>query len=387
MKSDVFSAKELHKAYIDCRKRKRNTINSLKFEIDQGENLQKLEKELNSGTYHPARSVCFVIKQPKPREIFAADFYDRVVHHLLIKKIEPLWERQFIHDSYACRKKKGTHGAVDRLSHFVKSITKNGKDRAYFLQFDIENFFMTIHKNRLFDLIDKGMMKQFGIPKKTLPFYASGYEAYLAWRELAKTIVFHDPTKNYIRKGSDEEWKVIPKQKSLFNCDYGVGIPIGNLTSQFFANIYLNELDQFVKHKLKIKYYVRYVDDAVILHKDRQLLENIYEQIESFVKEKLSLKLKKRAKMLKPVSCGINFLGYIVYQNHKLTRKRVVNNFEKKLKVFQNKIENADTEEGLELIDKFEQIMNSYSAHMQKSNSYNLRKRIYKRNRWVDNYL
>ena len=125
-KRPSFDSDDLQRAYLDCRRRKRGTLNALRFEMNQAENLLELEDELNSGSYRPARSVCFVNLKPKPREIFAADFRDRVVHHLFIREIEKHWEKTFIHDSYACRPGKGTHAAVDRLERYVRSITHGG---------------------------------------------------------------------------------------------------------------------------------------------------------------------------------------------------------------------------------------------------------------------
>jgi len=166
-----FSADEIHEAYLDCRRRKRGTANALRFEMNQAGHLLDLEEELNSGSYRPSRSVCFVNLRPKPREIFAADFRDRVVHHLFVREIERHWERVFIHDSYACRPGKGTHAAVDRLEEFVRSVTRGGRSRAWFLQFDVHNFFMSIDREILFRMIDGGLGRQYGVPKGKLPLF------------------------------------------------------------------------------------------------------------------------------------------------------------------------------------------------------------------------
>ena len=374
-KREIFKPIDIHRAYIDCRKRKRCTVNALRFEIEQDKNLLRLEKELNSGRYYPSRSVCFIIKKPKTREIFAADFYDRVVHHLVVRNLETHWEKRFIHDSYACRKGKGSHSAVERLSHFLRSTTCNGTERMFFLQFDVENFFMSVDKNRLYKMLCGGIKKQFK------------NEEYCAWKNLIRILLHHDPCKSYIRKCGKKEWDSISPAKSLFNCKKGYGMPIGNLTSQFFANVYLNHLDQFIKRKLKIKKYIRYVDDAVILHESRSFLEDIYRQIEIFLEDELDLRLKAKAKQLKPVSCGINFLGYIVHTDHILTRKRVVNNFVLHLENLKNEWGNLEEKRDEQFLKKLEAEINSYSAHFKRSDSFNLRKRIYEENRWIDEPL
>ncbi|MCP4198370.1 MAG: hypothetical protein GY762_14565, partial [Proteobacteria bacterium] len=196
----IFSSELIYRAYLDCRRRKRGTANALRFEMNLLENLLGLEEELKSGFYHPSRSVCFVNERPKPREIFAADFRDRVVHHLFVREIEPYWEKVFIHDSYASRRGKGTHGAVDRLGLFVHKVTRGGRRRAWYLQLDVANFFMTIDKNILFELVDRGLRRQLDVPEKTLPLFCKNYEKYLALRGLASALIFHDPTEDYVRK-------------------------------------------------------------------------------------------------------------------------------------------------------------------------------------------
>ena len=130
--NSVFSSELLYEAYLDCRKRKRSTHNALRFELNLAENLVALEQELAAGSWRPSRTVCFINRKPKPREIFAADFRDRVVHHLFVRKVEPYWERRFVFDSYASRKNKGTHAAVDRLASFSRRVTNGGSVRAWY---------------------------------------------------------------------------------------------------------------------------------------------------------------------------------------------------------------------------------------------------------------
>ena len=137
---EPFSFANIYRQYLNCRKRKRNTINVLKFEIGAEENLLRLQERLQKKTYYPSRSVCFVVNKPKLREIFAADFKDRIVHHILVDYLERIWEKIFINDSYACRKDKGTHKGVKRLQSFIRKITKNGTHRAYYMQLDIHRF-------------------------------------------------------------------------------------------------------------------------------------------------------------------------------------------------------------------------------------------------------
>jgi len=311
----LYSFRSLYDAYASCRRRKRNTINALRFEASLLDNLVSLSETLADGTYKPFRSVCFVAKQPKHREIFAADFRDRVIHHLLVPRIEKVFEPKFIHDSYACRKGKGTHAAVKRLKSFMNCISKGGRVAAWFVQFDIKSFFMSIDRGLLLRILTRHIRNPLTMA-------------------IAKTIVLQDCTKDFIYKGDPRLLQRIPPHKSLFHIPEGKGLPIGNLTSQFFGNVYLNELDQFVKHDLKMKFYLRYVDDFILIHSDRNELLAVREKIAAFLKERLSLELKP-VMILKRVSEGANFLGYIVRPDYILVRNRVVGNLKSKLRQFE----------------------------------------------------
>ncbi len=313
-----YSFRSLHDAYMSCRKRKRNTINALRFEASLLDNLADLGETLSSGTYKPSRSVCFVAKQPKHREIFAADFRDRVVHHLLVPRIEKVLEPKFIHDSYACRKDKGTHAAVARLKTFMNRATKGGRIPAWFMQLDIRSFFMSIDREVLLRILSRHIRA----PRIMA---------------LAETIVRQDCTKDFIYKGDPRLLEGIPPHKSLFHIPPGKGLPIGNLTSQFFGNVYLNELDQFVKHELKEEFYLRYVDDFILLHRDKEHLLEFKVKIAAFLDEGLSLELKPDM-TLKRVSEGANFLGYIVRPDYVLVRKRVVGNLRARLRRFEKEM-------------------------------------------------
>ena len=342
-RNDIFSYRNIYRCYLACRKNKRTTANALKFELNAEENIFKLEQELKAKTYHPSRSLLFVAQKPKRREIFAAAFRDRIVHHILVDRLERIWEPIFIHDSYACRRKKGTHKAVDRLQGFLRRITKNGRRRTWYLQLDVKDFFTAIDKDILFGLIKKKVKDEV-----------------VLW--LARTVIFWDCTTSYEIRGSRRTISSVPLNKSLFGKRNEKGLPIGNLTSQFFANLYLNELDQFVKHTLKAHYYLRYTDDFVLLSTDRKELEKHRGSIEEFLKTRLALALHPKRRKLAMVSGGIDFLGYIVRQNYKLVRRRVVNNFRRKIK---------NGRQG-----NFDNVAASYKGHFKHANAYRLQKSL-----------
>jgi RNA-directed DNA polymerase len=333
----MFTYQQLYRNYISCRKNKRNTINQLAFEINAEQNLLRLEEELNDKTYKPARSICFVVDKPKLREIFAADFRDRVVHHVLVEHLEAIAEPKFIHDSYACRKNKGTHAAVKRLQKFTRSVTRNNSRRAYCLQLDVRSFFVTINKDILFGLVKK---------------YTKDPD--MLW--LAKIVTYNDCTDNCRLTRGKNLLKHVPEHKTLFGQDKNKGLPIGNLTSQFFANMYLNELDQFVKHSLGCKYYMRYSDDALILHHDEAQLDTWKEEIGRFLNTELDLDIHEKKTTINPIANGIDYLGYIVRPFYILVRRRVVNHL--KQKIFDHVI----TKESLM----------SYLGHFKHANAYGL---------------
>jgi retron-type reverse transcriptase len=325
-------------------------VNALKFEINAEENILRLEKELKAKTYRPSRSILFFVKKPKSREIFAADFRDRVVHHILVGCLEPILEKVFIHDSYPCRKGKGTHRAVIRLQSFIRKVSKNGNVRAYYLQLDIKSFFINIDKEILFGLIKRKTKNKD-----------------ILW--LAEVIIFHDCTKNYILRDEVNLFNKLRWEKSLFGKGNKTGIPIGNLTSQFFANVYLNELDQFVKHRLRCPYYIRYTDDFVLLDNSRERLAKWMEEISRFLESELRLKLNPRQTKLQPVSNGIDFVGYIVRRDYILVRRRVVNNMDRKFRRFER---HGFKDLNYERLEELRSSLQSYLGHFRWANSYRL---------------
>lgn len=369
----VFSFENLYRQYLKCRRNKRGTINALKFEVNTEENLFNLCEELKMKTYKPSRSVCFIVERPKMREIIAADFRDRVVHHVLIDRLEAIYEPIFIHDTYACRKGKGLHKAVQRVRDFIRNGSESHKKRLYYTHMDIKNFFMTIGKNILYQILKKRVKDED-----------------LLW--LAQVIIFHNPTENCIIKGKRYLIKCLPLHKSLFNAPEDRGLPIGNLTSQFFANTYLNELDQYVKHILKCRFYVRYCDDFLILDTLPERLEEVKKQIGKFVKEKLSLSLNDRYNSVMPVSNGIDFLGYIIRQDYLLVRNRVVNNLKSKLNWFEKRLKGGGG--GIQIVrydyplmEKLRSVIASYLGHLKRADTYRLRSVILERYSFLKEYF
>jgi len=219
---------------------------------------------------------------------------------------------------------------------------------------------MSIDHDILFSIFKKFISKQ-DKPNQ--------WEEEVLW--LARTIIFYKPTKNYLIKGSPSLFKLIPPRKSLFESGENAGLPIGNYSSQFFANLYLNELDQFIKRELKCRYYVRYVDDFILLDRDKEKLKFWRDEINDFLKENLKLELNLNKIKIQPIDKGIDFLGYFVKPDYTLVRKKVVKRLKDKL----YRLNNA--KEGIPGLNKILATINSYYGHFKHASSFNLRKHIY----------
>lgn len=312
----LFGFASLHRAWQDCRRGKGDSPARWRFEADLERNLFQLADELSTRRYRPSPSVCFVSDQPKRREIFAAAFRDRVVHHLLVRELEPYWERRFIHDSYACRHGKGTLAAVDRVQQFIRQVSANGSVRAWYLHLDVRSFFVRIDKAILLRIVEQGIARQ------ALP-----HAEQLVW--LASTIIQRDPSEDAHRIGRG--FSAVPEHKSLYHTHNLTGLPIGNYSSQFLANVYLDPLDQFIKHQLRARHYLRYVDDLLLLDRDPNRLQMWEAAINDFLRDRLALDLNPNARKLAPVNNGIDALGYVVHADHRLLRRRTVRRFRQHL--------------------------------------------------------
>lgn len=302
--ADPHLFQQLVQAYLDCRRTKRNSASAQAFEAQAEHNLFQLHEELISGSYQPGRSVCFVITHPKPREVWAARFRDRIVHHLLYNHIAPRFHARFVADSCACIPGRGTLYAARRLEHQVRSITKNWSKPAHYLKCDLANFFVSIDKSVLLEQLQRHIAEPW-------------------WIALAETILMHDPRNDVDIRGTHRELCLVPPHKSLFNAADSHGLPIGNLSSQFFANVLLDDLDQFAKHQLRAPHYVRYVDDFILLHESPQWLNQAKGQMVQLL-DRLHLQINPSKTILQPISRGVDFVGHLIKPWRRITRRRTV---------------------------------------------------------------
>ena len=267
---------------------KRLTTAAMNFHVHLETELPRLQRELETQTYQPGPYRTFTINDPKTRMISAAPFRDRVVHHALCNIVEPIFENVFIHDSYACRKGKGTHAAANRLTHFMQN-------RDFALKCDIYRYFPAIDHEILKTLI----RKKIGCVK-TL------------W--LIDLLIDHSNPQEPLTQYFPGDDLFTPHTRRR-------GLPIGNQTSQFFANIYLNPLDHFIKEKLGGSAYIRYVDDFVILEDSKDRLWDMRKQIADFLGNELRLNLHPRKQSVDVVTSGIDFVGYRIFPRHRLLRR------------------------------------------------------------------
>jgi retron-type reverse transcriptase len=301
-----FTFTELTQAYFDCRRTKRNSASAMAFEANLERNLRDLHDELEDGSYEPGRSICFVITRPKAREVWAAQFRDRIVHHLLHNHIAPAFYARFIADSCACIPGRGTLYAAERLESKARSITQNWTKPAFYLKLDLANFFVSIDKNILQRLLARHITEHW-------------------WLQLTETVLFHDPRQNYELHGDPEMLALVPAHKRLTNHPAHKGLPIGNLSSQFFANVYLDVLDQFVKRELRCKHYIRYVDDFVLLHESPRWLNDAKAKIEQLLADRLAARINPKKTILQPIDRGIDFVGQVIKPHRRNLRRRTFN--------------------------------------------------------------
>ena len=365
MAQQKFFLYDLFQAYYDARRNKRGSINALVFEIDYESKLFELFREIKDRKYEISKSICFICFEPVMREIFAADFRDRVVHHLVYNYISPVFERRFIHDAYSCRKGKGSSFGIARVGHFIRSCSRNYSRDCYILKLDIKGYFMSMDQSLLYQKI-KAVL---GRCRPQLDFDVD------LVLYLIKKVVFHDPTKNCIMKGKKSDWNGLPASKSLFCAQKNKGFPIGNLTSQLFGNIYMDGFDHFVKGRLGIKYYGRYVDDFVLVDRDKEYLKSVIPVLKDYLGKRLFLQIHPNKIYLQHYSKGVNFLGIVIKPYRIYIGKRTKGNFYRAIQYWNNFLE-GKRRLCKEDLKGFLSSINSYLGHIKNFNTYKLRKKM-----------
>lgn len=306
---------ELWRAYLSARLGKLRTLDEHTFEINVMDNLIALRDSIIRRYYQPSKGVAFIVYDPVIREIVAAPFRDRVIHHFLFNSCADWWDRHFIVDSYSCRQNKGTLFGQQRLAYHLRVIEQQHREPAFVIKLDIQGYFMSLRHQSLFERVVWGLDRQFS-RNPPLPHCPPKYHSvlYQTIKYLWHQIIFDDPMTGIKIRGRRHDWRNLPASKSLFNQPKGQGIVIGNLTSQLLSNIFLDQLDRFITFELGYKHYGRYVDDFYIvvpMSQKAQLLRDI-EVIRKFLLHELHLTLHPHKQYKQLAKNGVPFIGAVV---------------------------------------------------------------------------
>lgn len=315
---DIISLENLHQSWREFVRGKKYKKDVAEFSMNLAQNIYHLHEELKNRTYHHGNYIAFAINDPKPRNIHKATVRDRLLHHAVYRILYPYFDKKFIYDSYSCRDVKGTHRAADRFNHFYNKVSKNNHRTCWVLKCDIEKFFASIDQSILMKILRRHIYDEDIIG-------------------LIENIVLS------------------------FSANIGKGLPLGNLTSQLLVNIYMNEFDQFVKHVLKQRYYIRYADDFVIMADSYEELIIVLSKVHKFLFSELNLKLHPDKVYIKTFSSGVDFIGWVNFSDHKVLRTAT------KKRMFRNI--NVDTKD---------EVIQSYLGLLSHGNTFKLRNKIQK---------
>jgi len=286
----IISLANIYEAWREFVSDKRYKNDVAEYALSLSHNITNLHEDLKTKRYVHSRYEAFAINDPKPRSIHKATVRDRLLHHAIYKVLYPYFDKKFIYDSYSCRNEKGTHKACSRFEYFARKVSKNHTKTCWVLKCDIRKFFASIDHEILLDILNRHIID------------------------------------------TDTIWLLDKVIESFQSTQKGKGLPLGNLTSQLLVNIYMNEFDQYIKHNLKIKYYVRYADDFLILNNKKKELESLLILIDKFLKEKLALSLHPNKVYIKTFASGVDFLGWVHFPHHKVLRTATKKRMFRKLK-------------------------------------------------------
>lgn len=314
----IISIENLLLAWKEFLKSKSGKKDIQEFQLNLMDNIFELHNDLKDKKYTHGDYKAFNISDPKPRNIHKASIRDRFFHHAIYRILYPYFDKKFIYDSYSCRLGKGTHKAGERFKSFAGKISKNNTKTCWILKCDIRKFFASIDQEILLKILNESI------------------------------------------EDKDITWLLERVIKSFYSTKEGKGLPLGNLTSQLLVNIYMNKFDQWIKHKMKFKYYIRYADDFVVLSENKEYLLELIPKIQNFLAEELKLFLHPNKVFIKTLYSGVDFLGWVNFPRHRVLRTTT------KRKMFRNMLLN----------NRKEPIIQSYLGLLKHGNGYKLRERI-----------
>lgn len=351
-----FTYDEVFAAFTDCLKHKKNTKGAKDFCLDKVSNLLELTDEINSKTYRIGTSQAFIITDPKVREVFAAAFRDRIVHHLIIKELEPYFERYFISTTFSCLKGRGTLHGVQKLASILDEKSEHYARPYYIAKLDYQSFFMSLDKKLLRQRLDNFIIQNYPDNRK---------KECLRW--LCEMVVPHHPEDDCEKVGNLSLWKLLPPSKSLFYVGKDKGLAIGNLTSQMLANFYLTPFD-YKARELGLD-IVRYADDFVVGHHDLEYLKTCIPILKEFAKTHLKLTIHPDKLYMQECSKGVTFVGAIIKQDRIYCGHRAIGKMYDKVASKFPYYEEAE-------LESFVSSVNSYLGLMRHYKSYKVRKKF-----------
>ena len=302
MYDNITSLENIYASWREFQNGKKNRVDVSLFARNLDVYIYNLHQDLKNKSYSHFTYQAFKINDPKPRDIHKAIVRDRLLHHAIHRVLYPYFDTKFIYDSYSCRVNKGTHKAINRFRYFERKVSKNNTKQCYILKCDVRKFFANIDHQILKNILARHIQDT-----DTLKLLSNIIDSFCA------LVVDSPPIKGEMPTGRG-----------------GLGLPLGNLTSQLLVNIYMNEFDQYMKHKLKIKYYIRYADDFVILSNDKNYLEDLIKIISEFLNQNLKLQLHPDKVFIKTIFSGVDFLGWVHFPHHRVlrtaTKKRMFRN-------------------------------------------------------------
>lgn len=361
MDNTWISIDQVWDAYRECRKNKKDSPDVIEFEIGLIENIVQLWHDINEKHYSISKSITFIVGRPKAREVFAGNFRDRIVHHLIMSKLEPIFESIFISNSFSCRKGKGVLYGIETVNKAIQALSQDYTKPVYVGKFDLKGFFMSIDKVILATALKTLIKERYHEPDIDKLQY------------LVRKVIEHNPQSegNYTRKGPDSDWdKLSSPDKSLFTCKAGRGLPIGNLTSQCFANFCLNSFDHEMC-KLFKGYYFRYVDDFIVLASTKEEITRQVKYIERYLSRKLHLTLHPKKRYIQDYKKGFTFIGYHIKKGKVRLGNRALGHLYDAIHRF-----NALTPTP-ELAEEFATTLNSYFGFLKYSSDRKMRLKVW----------
>ena len=276
--NSIISVENLLVAWGEFLRGKKNKEDVQEFQLRLMDNIITLHNDLKDKSYKHGNYKAFKVNDPKPRDIHKASVRDRLLHHAIYRILYPFFDRTFISDSFSCRVGRGTHKAMERFDSFARKVSCNHTKTVWVLKCDIKKFFASVDQKVLLEIINR----------------------YITDKDIL--------------------WLVSEIVGSFSSTAKGVGLPLGNLTSQLLVNIYMNDFDQFVKHRLKAKCYIRYADDFVIFSKDKDLLVGLVSKIQEFLTDRLHLQLHPKKVSIETLASGVDYLGWVHFRDHRVLR-------------------------------------------------------------------